>query len=121
MSRKEAKKINNSIYIQKLDMSLGVNFYDVVVNCYTIAFINTLFSILLALKKDMVNYKEVRYDTYISNVIYNFKIYSILKFNLANTIFVIIKVLIRLRKVERKNGKRGTSNRRFNDDCYDIS
>lgn len=121
LSRKEAKKINNSIYIKKLDMLLGINLYNTVVNCYIIAGINALFSILLALKKDMIDYKNVRYDTYISNAIYNFKIYCILKFNLANTIFVIIKVLIRLRKVERKNGKRSTSNRGLDDDCYDIS
>lgn len=121
LSKKEAKKINNSIYIKKINFSLGFNLHDVIINSYLIALINSIIAILISTKKDMIDYNNLKYDTYISSVIYNFKIYCILKFNLANTIFVIIKVLIRLRKVEIKNGKRGTSNRRFNDDCYDIT
>ena len=51
----------------------------------------------------------------------NIKIDSIIHLQLANIIYIIIKIIFKLRKVEKKNVRYKTSNRKFNDDSYDFA
>lgn len=122
INKKDSDNIKNSIYFKELRLSFGYNFYNVLVNTYLIAFLNALLAMYVSKNDKMFNLKRFKYDTYISNnQIYNFKFFGIVKFKLANTISIFIKVFIKLRKVARINGKGNTSNRRLNDDCYDFS
>lgn len=121
LSKKDLNTLINSIYFKKLNFSLGYNLQSVIYNAYFMAMINSFIAIVISRKDKMFSLKDVSYNTYISNQIYNFKIYSILKFKLANTIGIFIKVFIKLRKVAKEYGKGKTSYRRFNDDGYDVT
>ncbi len=124
LSKKDLNKINNSMFFKQINLNFGFNLQNIILNVYLIAIVNSLLSIFIGKNSERIDLTGVKYDTYISSQIYNLKIFSILKFNLANTIFVFIKVFIKLkkyRKVASLNGKRGTSNRRFNDDSYDVA
>ena len=67
------------------------------------------------------NLEDTRYKTYISGEVYNIKIDSIIDVKLANIIYIIFKIIYKLRKVEKKNVRDKTSNRKFNDDSYDFT
>lgn len=121
LSKKQLKRFNSSIYFEELCIKLGYNFQEVILNAYIMALLNSVFNIILSKNSKMFNLNKIKYDTYISSVIYNFEVYGIVKFNLANTIDIIIKAFIRFRKVEKLDGKRNSSNRRFNDDSYDFT
>ena len=66
------------------------------------------------------NLEKTNYNTYTSNEILNLQIDSIINLKLVNTIIIILKIIFKLRKVEKKNG-RTTSNRKFNDDSYEFT
>lgn len=121
LSKKQLKRFNSSIYFKELYIKLGYNFQEVILNAYIMALLNSVFNIILSKNSKMFNLNKIKYDTYISSVIYNFEVYGIVKFNLANTIDIIIKAFIKIRKVEKLNGKRNSSHRRFNDDSYDFA
>ena len=61
------------------------------------------------------------YFDIIKKYVYNIKIDSIIHLQLANIIYIIIKIIFKLRKVEKKNVRSKTSNRKFNDDSYDFA
>lgn len=122
ISKKDTDKILKSLYFEKLDLKFGFNFYNVILNAYLIAFFNTLICLLIASKQKYFNLNNIKYFTYISNKqIYNLDVFCISKLNFANTIFVIIKVFIKYRKVAKKYGKTKSSDRGFNDDSYDVA
>ena len=122
INRKDVNILKESLYFEKLNVDFGYNFFSVLTNAYVIAFLSVVISLYTAKNIEMFNLDNYSYNTYITNnQIYNLKFFSIVKFKLANTIDIFIKIFIKLRKVVKDNGKRNTSNRRLNDDCYDIS
>lgn len=120
LRKDEIKKLGNSIFIEKLDLDLGINLRNVLVNVYLISTLNALINMYFAKKVDKMNLDKVSYQTYISNKILNIDIDSIIRFNLVNTIIIILKIIMRVRKVVKEDGKT-TSNRKLNDDSYDFA
>ncbi len=120
-TRKDFKRLNNSIYFHKINLNLGINLKEQIINAYLITIINILISSYISANIDRFDLKETQYYTYISKEIYNLKIYCIISFKLVNTIDILIKAMYNYRKVEKKNVTRTTSNRKSYDDSNDIS
>ena len=122
INKNDVNTIKESLYFESLNVDFGYNFFSVLTNAYIIAFLSSVISLYTAKNVKMFNLKKYKYNNYIlNNQIYNLNFFSIVKFKLANTIDIFIKIFIKLRKVVKNNGKGNTSNRRLNDDCYDIT
>lgn len=120
LTKKDLKLFLKNIYFEKLHLNLGINLKNIIANVYAISFFNAVINMYFAKNADKINLEDTSYLTFISNKMFNIKIESIIRLRLANTIHIIIKVFFKFRKVVKKDGSR-TSNRKFNDDCYDIS
>lgn len=120
VTQKDLKKLKSNLYYEKIDLNIGVNLKDVVLNAYIIAFLNAYINMYFAKNANRINFSKASYITYISNKIINVKINSIIKVNLVNTIGIIIKLIIRFRKVVKEDG-RTTSNRKLNANGYDFT
>lgn len=118
---REIRNIIRNIDFQKLHLDIGFNFLNVILNAYISAFLNATLNMFISKNINRFNLNDLRYKTYISGEVYNIKIDGIFNIKLANIIGIIIKIIFKLRKVEKKNGRNKTSNRRFNDDGNDIS
>ena len=121
LSHKDLKNILESIYVKKLDLDFGINFINPIVNAYVLTLINVLINMFIAGYIDKFNLENTRYKTYISGEVYNIKIHSIIEAKFANIIYIILKIKFKLRKVEKKNVRNKTSNRKFDDDSYDFT
>lgn len=119
LNKEDIKKINNSIKFKKLDLNLGINFKDLILNAYIVTFITSIISIYIGSNINRFNRKKLMYNVYVSNKIIDLNLDCIIKFKLANNIGIMIKIINELRKVEDKN-VRTTSNRKFDDDSHDI-
>ena len=120
VKKEELKKISDSIYFKMLDLDIGINSKNILANVYLMSTLNGLINMYFAYKSDKMDLDKVKYKTYISNKIVNLKVDSIIRFNLVNTIIIIIKIILRYRKVVKEDGKT-TSNRKLNDDSYDFA
>ena len=118
---KDIKNFINSIYVKKLKLDLGINLINTILNVYVSTLINVVINMFIANNINRFNLENTRYKTYISGEVYNIKIDSIIHLQLANIIYIIIKIIFKLRKVEKKNVRSKTSNRKFNDDSYDFA
>lgn len=121
LNSKDIKNFINSIYVKKLKLDLGINLINTILNAYVSTLINVVINMFIANNINRFNLKNVRYKTYISGEVYNIKIDSIIHLKFANIIYIIIKIIFKLRKVEKKNVRSKTSNRKFNDDSYDFA
>lgn len=110
LNKKDFTTIKNNFNYEKFYLNIGYNLKDPILNAYTMALTNTLINMYLSKNIDRFNIDRTKYSTYISNKIYDIDFYSIMNLKLANTIIVIIKLIIRLKKVVKKNGKQTTSN-----------
>ncbi len=120
LNRKDLKKINKALSFQKVDIDIGINLKNVILNAYLISFLNAVINMYIAKNVNKFNLKDTKYTTFISNEILNLKTDCIINLKLVNTIIVIIKTIFKFRKVVNKDG-RTTSNRKFNDDSYDFT
>ena len=118
LNSKDFKNIINSMYIKKLHLDFGINLINSIVNAYVSTLINVIINMVIASNINKFNLEDTRYKTYISGEVYNIKIDSIIDVKLANIIYIIFKIIYKLRKVEKKNVRNKTSNRKFNDDSY---
>lgn len=121
LNSKDFKNIINSMYIKKLHLDFGINLINSIVNAYVSTLINVIINMVIASNINKFNLEDTRYKTYISGEVYNIKIDSIIDVKLANIIYIIFKIIYKLRKVEKKNVRNKTSNRKFNDDSYDFT
>ncbi|MDD3304086.1 MAG: hypothetical protein PHP54_04135 [Clostridia bacterium] len=120
-NKQDFVKLRKNIFYSKFYLNIGYNLSDSILNAYAMATLNAIINLYLAKNIDKFNIDRTKYSTYISNKIYDVDFYSIINLKLANTIIVIIKSIIKLKKVVKKDGKQTTSNRKFNDDSYDFS
>ncbi len=121
LKSKDIKTIINSIYLKKFYLDLGINLLQPILNAYISTLINVVINMFIAKNIKKFNLQNTKFKTYISGEVYNIKIDSIIHLQLANIIYIIIKIIFRLRKVEIKNVRSKTSNRKFNDDSYDFT
>ena len=110
LSKKDIGKLKKNASYSKFYLNIGYNFKDPLVNGYMMAFLNSVINMYLAKNINRFNIDRTKYSTYISNKVYDIDIYRIINLNLVNTIIVIIKLIIKLKKVVKKNGKQTTSN-----------
>ncbi len=121
LNEKDFNKIQNSFKFKKLNLKLGINFKNTMLNIYMLTFLSTIISIYISKNANKFNQKKLNYSVNISEKILDLNVDSIIKFKLANTIGIIIKIIYKLRKVEDENVRtRSTSNRKLNDDSYDV-
>lgn len=118
---KDIRNIVKSIYFKKIYLDFGINLLNPIANCYISTLINTLISMFVSKNINKFNLENTRYKTYISGEVYNIKINSIINLKITNIIYIIIKIIYKLRKVDKKNVRGKTSNRKFNDDSYDFA
>lgn len=121
LTPKDLKVILKNIYVKKLNFDFGLNLLNPILNAYVITLFNTAINMIIAKHQNKFNLKDLRYKTYVSGEIYNIKIHSITYIKLANIIYIIFKIIYKYRKVDKKNVRRKTSNRKFNDDSYDFT
>ena len=121
LTKKDFKVIIKNIYVKKLNLEFGLNLINPILNAYVITLFNTAINMVIAKYQSKFNFKDLRYKTYVSGEIYNIKIHSIIDIKLANIIYIIFKIIYKYRKVDKKNVRGKTSNRKFNDDSYDFT
>lgn len=120
ITKSEIRKLNESINFEKIYLNLGINFKNMIVNSYVIGILNSILGFFIAKNIDKIKLDDVKYNIYISKNVFSVDIYSIINFNPVHTIIILIKLIFRVRKVDKDYGKR-TSNRKSYDDCYDIT
>lgn len=113
-------KLHGGIKFKEIDFQIGYNLKNYILNSYVMAILNYYINSYIAKNSDNFDLKKVNYNTYISDKLLKIKIKGIVNLNLAKNIFVIIKLIFKFMKGGKNNGKK-TSNRKFNDDCYDVS
>ncbi len=124
LSNKEMVKIINKIIktikIEKLNLRLGINFQDAILNAYSIAFINSVLPIVLINSYREMNTSKIYYETYISKKIIDLNVECIIKFSVIKNIYSILKIILISMKGGKKNGNK-TSNRIANDNINDFN
>lgn len=113
-------KILKSIKVNKLNMDLGINLQDPILNAYIIALINSLLPLYFATNSKNINLNNIRYNTFISDKVINLHIDSIISVSIVKNIFSIIKIIFVILKGGIKNGNK-TSNRISNDNINDFN
>lgn len=117
---KIVSKILKSIKVNKLDMDLGINLQDPILNAYAIALINSILPLYFATNSKNINLNNIRYNTFISDKVINLHIDSIISVSIVKNIFSIIKIIFVILKGGIKNGNK-TSNRISNDNINDFN
>ena len=113
-------KLKKSMKIQKIDLEVGFNSKNYIINSYIMAYINYYINMYVAKNIDRFNLNKTKYNTYISDKLLKVKIKGILDLKIVNTIHIIIKLIFKYMKGGKNNGKE-TSNRGFNVNSYDFS
>lgn len=126
LSKKELKKILKNIKFEEFYLGILFNSENHILNSYINATANTFLCMYINSNIDKFNIKKLRYYVHIGKNVYEIKFNSIIKFRVINNIYELIKIgfrYIKLRKNKReekdKDGR--TSNRKSNDDNYDVS
>lgn len=117
---KIAKNILKTIKVNKLDLNLGINFSDPILNAYFIAIINSVLPIFLISNNRNINLDNIRYNTYISKKVVDLKVDSIISVSIVKNIISILKIVFLIVKGGIKNGNK-TSNRISNDNFNDFN
>lgn len=113
------KKIFHSIFFEQLDILIGFNLQEPILNAYLMALINGVLNIFFAINTSNINLKNTNYITYVSNDFFHLQVKGIIKFRIVNNIITILKIVKRIREVKKKNGK-ATSNRFAYANRYDV-
>lgn len=112
--------ILKSIKVKRLDLKLGINLGDILLNVYSIATINATIPILLRLNNRNLDLNHIKYETYISQKVIDLHIDSIIHVSIVKNIVSIIKIIFLVMKGGIKNGNK-TSNRISNDNFNDFN
>lgn len=113
-------RILKSINVKRLNMDLGINLQDPILNAYSIAIINSILPIFLAKNSKNVDLNNISYTTFISKKVINLKIDSIIYVSIVKNITSIIKIIFIILKGGIKYGNK-TSNRISNDNINDFN
>ena len=97
-----ANKIIQTIKIEKLDLNLGLNFQDPILNAYSVAIVNSVLPTILA--KQQIALNNLQYNTFIANKIIYIDAYVTIQFPIFRNILNIIKIIVIIIK-ENKNKK----------------
>ena len=117
---KIVSRILKTINVKRLNLDLGINLQDSILNAYSIAIINSILPIFLAKNSKNVDLNNISYTTFISKKVINLKIDSIIYVSIVKNITSIIKIIFIILKGGIKNGNK-TSNRISNDNINDFN
>lgn len=84
-------KIIKTVKIKKLDLNLGINFQDPIINAYSIALINSILPTVLA--KQQIALNNLNYTTFISSKIIYLDIDTTIQLPIFRNILNIIKII----------------------------
>lgn len=112
--------ILKTIKIKRLDLKLGINLENILLNVYSIAIINAIIPIALRLNNKNIDLKHIKYETYISQKVIDLHVDSIIHISITKNIVSIIKIIFLVMKGGIKNGNK-TSNRISNDNINDLN
>lgn len=113
-------KLKRSMKVKKVDLEVGFNSKNYIVNSYLMAYINYYINSYIAKNIGRFNLNKTKYNTYIADNLLKVKINGILDLKIVNTIHIIIKLIFKYMKGGKNNGKE-TSNRRLNVNSYDFT
>ena len=117
---KIVSRILKTINVKRLNLDLGINLQDSILNAYSIAIINSILPIFLAKHSKNIDLNNISYTTFISKKVINLKIDSIIYVSIVKNITSIIKIIFIILKGGIKNGNK-TSNRISNDNINDFN
>lgn len=92
-----------SIKIQKLDLNLGINLNDPIVNAYAIALVNAALPLVIAHNDRKINLDNISYNTFISNKMLYLQINTIIHVSLIKNLKSFIKIFFNARGLKNKN------------------
>lgn len=98
ISSKDLKKLNNSLYFEKVNLELNINFFDYIINAYLISFLNTAINIYIALNYNKFDITKFGYKTNISDDILDMKADVVVRVTLIKILLIILKIIPRLIK-----------------------
>ena len=90
-------------YVEKFGLFLGFNVKDVILNSKINALLNTLLCIAINYNANNFNFKNLYYQTYISDSLIKLNFDCIIKISLVNTIRVIANKWIEELKQKKKS------------------
>lgn len=105
INKKDINKVLNSMYFEKLDLQIGINLNEYIVNSYIMSGLNMLLCMYINKNIKNFNFNNIFYSAYISKDMYELKVNSIVRIKLVNNIYILIKVLINLLKLKFMKGK----------------
>ncbi len=114
------KKLLCGIKVKKLDLKLGINLSDPLINAYSIAIINSILPFFLINSSREIQKGKIYYKTFISKKLVEIDIDCIISISIAKNIFSIIRVLYIILKGGILNGNK-TSNRISHDNINDLN
>lgn len=114
------ERLKRRIKFQKFWLEIEFHTQNMILNAYLMAFLNAYISKYIAKNANQFCLKNTRYQTNLSNKLLKIKLTSIINLNLIHTMYILIKVMIKIKKGGKKNGKE-TSNRRSHVNGYDFT
>ncbi len=135
IKKENLKKLNEKIFFEKFSLAIGTNLDNAIMNAYINTGINSLVSMYIGFNLDRINMKNTTFNIYVSKNVYEIKFSGILRFKLVDTIYELFKIFYRylkikiidklknkkIKKQRKENGYGRASNRKPNDDSYDIA
>lgn len=111
---KIVSRILKSIKVHTLDMDLGINLNNPILNAYSIATINGILPLYLAKNSSNINLKNIRYTTFISQKVIDLKIDSIIYVSILKNIPSILKIIFILIKAKLNEIKDNNKSKNYN-------
>lgn len=105
---KIVSRIFKSIKVHDLDMDLGINFNNPILNAYSIAAVNSILPLYFAKNSSNINLKNIRYTTFISQKVIDLKIDTTIYISIFKNIPSILKIIfivLKSKLSEMKNNK----------------
>lgn len=100
LENKEMLKIINnlvkSIKIHKLDLNLGINLDDPIINAYSIALINSALPIIVLGNDKKVNLNNISYNTFISNKVIYLDVKAVVYVSILKNLKSIFKIIFKV-------------------------
>ena len=112
--------IKQNIKYEKIELNIEYNTKNYILNSYIMAILNYYINSYIAKNVDRFKLDKTKYNISASQNLLKIKFKSIVNLNLANTIYIILKLIVKYMKGGNNNGKK-TSDRGFDVNSYDFT
>ena len=112
--------IKQNIKYEKIELNIEYNTKNYILNSYIMAILNYYINSYIAKNVDRFKLGKTKYNISASQNLLKIKFKSIVNLNLANTIYIILKLIVKYMKGGNNNGKK-TSDRGFDVNSYDFT